>query len=427
MGQALSSQVTQGEIIEAGPYIPIPNPDPQPNVMLTASRCLAGYYCTAGSSNQIICPPGYYCPEGSGAPIACAERTYCPQGSQTPQPCLAGHYCPAKSWAHLLCTEGYYCPINTASQLKCKAGTFCPEGSTFEKVCPAGSYCPTGTGEPVPCAEGNYCPATGLATQTPCPIGSYSTSGQSSCTPCMAPPHGRVEPATPGVPCRLVCDDGYVDVNWRCLPPWTLATIVDGVRSCPPCYSLNGSTCTLSLTCTPSCPDGYTLDQASKSCVPCPVGQYSLNGACVSCGPGSLSGLGERGCSCIQNSTIANSSVVWKAETNSCAIQCNGGYYRQTPTTCGICPANTYCPQGSIRPNPCPEATVSSTGSTSCKVEMDQELNECPAGTYSDDATRMCQMCPAGTYSSTVGATSSSTCLTCPSGTRSTMGSRSCT
>jgi hypothetical protein len=81
MGQTASSQTTQGEVVQAGPYIPPPNPNPQPNVAITSSKCTPGYYCTPGSSAQIVCPPGYYCPEGSAAPIACAEKTYCPQKS----------------------------------------------------------------------------------------------------------------------------------------------------------------------------------------------------------------------------------------------------------------------------------------------------------------------------------------------------------
>jgi len=423
MGQGPSTEVTYiSNVVEAGPYIPVPNPDPQPNVAFTSAQCTPGYYCTPGSSSQIICPPGYYCPAGSGAPIACAEKTYCPQGASAPQPCLPGHYCPAKSWAHPLCMEGYYCPVDSATQVKCKAGTFCPEGSTTEKTCPARNYCPLGTGRPIPCTAGNYCPTTGLATQIPCPAGSYSNDGASACIPGMAPPNGTVDPAT-GL---LVCDAGYTEVNWRCLSPWTFASSADGVLTCPPCYSMNGNTCTLSPTCTPTCSDGYVLDQVAKACSSCPVGQYTVNGACVPCGAGSTSALGERGCTCTGTSTIPNSKFTWQSSTNSCVIQCNDGYYRQTPTACGICPTNTYCPAGTVTPNKCPDGTISPAGSTSCQVDFGPS-NECPAGSWSDPATKMCKLCPAGTYSSAVGATSAETCLTCPAGKTSTMGSRACT
>jgi len=414
--------MTQAEVVIAGPYIPTPDPTPQPNVAINTAWCTAGYYCTPGSSNQIVCPPGYYCPERCGAPIECAEKTYCPQGSSAPQPCLAGHYCPAKSWAHLLCMEGYYCPTTTATQVKCKAGTFCPEGSTFEKTCPIGSYCPAGTGRPIPCTAGNYCPTRGLASQLPCPPGSYSSDGASECTQWMAPPNGTVDLFTH----VLTCNDGYTEMNWRCLPPFTFAASVDGVMSCPPCYSMNGTTCTLSTTCTPTCSEGYTLDTVTKSCVPCPAGTYNLNGVCTPCGTGSTSTAGGRECTCTATSTIPNSSFMWSPATNMCTIKCNDGYYRQTPTSCGICPANTYCPAGTVTPNRCPDGTVSAAGSTSCEVDLGPS-EDCPAGSWSDSVTKMCKLCPAGTYSSVLGATSATTCLACPPGKTSAVGSRMCT
>lgn len=421
MGQGPSTP-TIGEIVQPGPYIPTPNPDPEPNVAMKTAWCTAGYYCTAGSSNQIICPPGYYCPERSATPIACVEKTYCPQGASSPQPCLAGHYCPAKSWAHLLCMEGYYCPINTGTQIRCGVGTYCPQGSTVEKTCPIGSYCPSGCGFPVRCTAGNYCPTTGLASQIPCPVGSYSGDGASACTVGMAPPNGTVDWQTG----KLTCDSGYTELTWRCLQPWTFASTVDGVVTCPPCYSMNGTMCTLSMTCTPTCSDGYVLDPIAKACSSCPVGQYTDNGVCVPCGAGSTSALGERGCTCTGTSTISNSKFTWKAATNSCIIQCNAGYYRQTPTTCTLCPLNTYCPVGTVTPNNCPAGTVSPVGSSSCEIDFGPS-DECPAGSWSDPTTKMCRLCPAGTYSSAVGATSASTCLTCQPGTTSAMGSRSCT
>ena len=423
MGVGPSTEVTYiSSPVQAAPYIPIPNPDPQPNVLLKTAWCTAGYYCTPGSSNQIVCPPGYYCPARSVAPIACAERTYCPQGSGAPQPCMAGHYCPAKSWAHLLCLEGYYCPVDTATQVKCAAGTFCPEGSTTEKTCPARNYCPLGTGRPVPCTAGNYCPTTGLATQTPCPSGSYSNDGASACTVGMAPPNGTVDWQTG----QLTCNEGYTELNWRCLPPFTFASSANGVMSCPPCYSMNGATCTLSPTCTPTCSDGYILDPVAKACVSCPMGQYSVNGVCTPCGAGSTSAVGGRGCTCTATSTIPNSTFMWSPTTNTCTIKCNDGHYRQTPTTCGLCPVNTYCPAGTVTPNKCPEGTVSPAGSTSCDIDFGPS-EDCPAGSWSDPTTRMCRLCPAGTYSSAEGATSAETCLACPAGQTSAMGSRSCT
>jgi len=210
---------------------------------ISASQCTAGYYCTPNSTEQIICPPGYYCPAGSTAPLACPPATYCPEGAKVTSPCSAGHYCPAKSWAHTLCPIGFYCSANTETQTKCRPGYFCPEGAMSETPCPPGYYCPEGTDLPVECSDGNMCPAALLSTQTPCPDGSYSYAKAKACTPCLEPPNGTVTEL-----CQLVCNDGYVKIGWRCLPPFQFTGSNQGVRTCPACYTMNGSMCTLSLT-----------------------------------------------------------------------------------------------------------------------------------------------------------------------------------
>jgi hypothetical protein len=137
-----------------------------------------------------------------------------------------------------------------------QGGYVLSRGFNQGKVCPAGYYCPQGTDEAIPCSEGNYCPTTGLATQIPCPVGSYSAEGATQCTQCMAPPNGTVDSS-----CQLQCNDGYTNLDWRCLPPFTLASLVNGVNMCPPCYSMSGTGCSLSPTCTPTCSNGYTFDR----------------------------------------------------------------------------------------------------------------------------------------------------------------------
>ena len=397
-----------------------------PIAAITAGQCTPGYYCTPNSTDQIICPAGYYCPAGAGTPTPCPAGTYCPEGSSATNPCSAGHYCPEKSWKHSMCPVGFYCSANTATATKCRPGYYCPEGATAESPCPEGYYCPEGVDVPVECAPGNMCPVKLMSSQTLCPDGSYSYAKKKECTPCLAPPNGTVFGSNPGT-CTLTCNDGYVKMGWRCLPPFEFTGSDHGVRTCPPCYSMNGSMCTLSQTCTPTCPVGYTLS-SQKVCTPCPDGTYTgPNGQCVPCGPNSTSTPGSTICTCTQTSTIANSSYVWDAIANVCTIKCNAGYYKATATTCGICPANTYCPQGTPSPKPCPEGTYSGTGSEFCHYDTGVAGAQCPAGSWASASENMCRLCPAGTYSTTVGATSATTCITCPTGKTSVAGSTTCT
>ena len=110
-----------------------------------------------------------------------------------------------------------------------------------------------------------------------------------------------------------------------------------------------------------------------------------------------------------------------------------------------ICPAGSYCPEGSDSPTPCPIGTFSaSTGlsmSAECTVctsgsycdvtgmttttglcqegyfcvegsdSIDEEV--CPVGHYCVEGTHIPQPCPAGTFSNTVGLTAVGECTDC--------------
>jgi hypothetical protein len=398
-----------------------------PIAAISAGRCVPGYYSPPNSSDQVKCPSGYYCTAtGAGQPIPCPAGTYCPEGASSTTPCSAGHYCPEKSWRHNMCPVGFYCSANTATQTKCRAGYFCPEGAMAESPCPAGYYCPEGVDVPVECSAGNMCPETLMSVQTPCPEGSYSYAKAKMCTPCLAPPNGTVSGSIAGF-CTLECNDGYTKVGWRCLPPFEFAGSSNGVPSCQPCYSMNGNMCILSLTCTPTCPAGYTVG-SNKMCTPCPAGNYTNpSGQCVPCGPGSTSTPASTSCVCTQTPTIVNTGYVWDAVTNACSLKCNAGYYKTSGSTCTQCPVNTYCPTGTPAPLPCPEATYSLAGSEFCHFDTGIGAGQCPAGSWASISENMCRLCPAGTYSTVVGATSQTTCLACPAGKTSAVGSRACT
>lgn len=390
---------------------------------INASQCLPGYYCPNNSTNQIICPAGYYCAAGASAPTPCPAGTYCPQGSSATTPCSPGHYCPEKSWRHALCPIGFYCPSASSTPVRCTPGYYCPEGAMVQTICPATYYCPIGTAFPVPCSAGNICPTDGLVSQIQCPDQTYSYQKALSCTRCLAPPNGTVNPAT----CQLTCTSGYTKVGWRCLEPWQFPSTDTGVPMCPPCYSMAGNMCTLSTTCNPTCPIGYTLNTLISTCMPCPAETYTNDaGQCVQCGPDSMSTAGSHSCTCMNTSPYPNSSFVWNRGSNSCSLLCDAGYYRGSGTSCTQCPANTYCPQGAAAPTQCPSNTYSTAGSEFCTFDTGIGSAQCPAGTWASSSENMCSLCQPGTYSTTVGATSASTCLPCPSGKTSNAGATSC-
>jgi sugar lactone lactonase YvrE len=87
------------------------------------------------------------------------------------------------------------------------------------------------------------------------------------------------------------------------------------------------------------------------------------------------------------------------------------------------CPAGTYNPSASALSGTaclaCPAGTASSLPGASACVS-------CMVGHYSNSGATSCSPCPAGTYSTVSGGTSLSNCSSCPTGTTSLAGSRSC-
>jgi len=302
---------------------------------MSTVNCPAGKYCPSGtSSNQNVCPKGYYCPVNSRHPTPCPKGNYCPEGASAPIQCEAGFYCPDLAAQHTPCTPGFYCPAGAFTQLICSGNTF--------------------------------------------------SEAQASVCSCIPPPRGRV--VSTATDCIVTCDPGFAPYMGQCIPSMKPAQLTylnaDGSNSavptqniaytCPPCYSLKGSLCSFSGTCSPTCPNGYIVNQ-DFVCTQCPSGKQSRNNQCVDADAGYYASLGVE---------IA-------------------------------CPPGTYSAPGSTACTRCPAGTASATiGASSC--------SPCSIGTYSASlGATSCTPCAQGTYSTSTGRTTacSTQCRTsCPGG-----------
>jgi hypothetical protein len=107
------------------------------------------------------------------------------------------------------------------------------------------------------------------------------------------------------------------------------------------------------------------------------------------------------------------------ASSNIYTWYCISGYYGPIVTLSRSSSDGSWSSSsGSVNCQSCSAGTYSRAGSISC--------SSCIGSYSSTSASSSCILCSAGYYSSTVGATSSSTCVSCPSNTYSYAGSSSC-
>eukprot|EP01135_Chromosphaera_perkinsii_P006890 Nk52_evm45s621 gene=Nk52_evmTU45s621 len=394
-------------------------------------QCTAGYFCSGGASTPAptdgttgnICPAGSYCPANSGAPTPCAvgkfisstgsiasnqcvdctAGSYCStQGLANPTGlCDAGYYCPKgqqlKNPPTSLCPQGHKCPVGSPAAVRCSAGTYQDEsGQSSCKQCPEGFFCDP-TKAPVvlfsgsSCPAGHYCPAgTKFNHEFPCPIGTFSSSQNrvksQDCISCSA---GKFCSSPGQTAVSGPCDAGYYCTSGakKAKPAPTDAT--GGI-----------------------CPAGSYCPSGSSTPIKCPAGTFSGTTGlvkeqdCTPCTPGSF---------CASEGLTAPSGL------------CKAGHYCSTVSTMeapngqvfgSICPAGSYCPQGTGVPIKCPAGTYSS--STSLKAES--ECLPCAGGKYCPNAgqTSATQDCSAGYYCS--GGASVSSPVSSPSGDKCPLG-----
>lgn len=112
--------------------------------MESPPECVAGYYCTRGSSSgtSTVCTAGNYCPANtpSATSYPCPAGTYSSLTGLIDQSqcdeCPLGHYCPGGSTAPSACRVGTYQPetsaIDAGACLACEPGWACPTTGMWE-------------------------------------------------------------------------------------------------------------------------------------------------------------------------------------------------------------------------------------------------------------------------------------------------------
>ena len=197
------------------------------------------------------------------------------------------------------------------------------------------------------------------------------------------------------------------------------------------------------------CPHQLRPISSQTSCLPCPIGSYSIapdfvnTSVCRTCGPNERADAGAAGpwackpydCGPGKFLTTVAGELI---EPNSPVLGCQG------------CAANQYVGESTPQGNQCmscpvgttsPALTSSRNGCTDCPPGWTRQANErecqpCGVNTYPnvsgeciaclDGSVRQgnepeCRICPANTYT-----TDSGQCVACPLGSSSTEGSTSC-
>jgi hypothetical protein len=306
------------------------------------SGCPGGFYCPAGCSSPLPCPPGsecksnspqpqpcspgtysaepqssgcsgcpggFYCPAGCSSPLPCPPGSECKSNSPQPQPCSPGTYsadwglpqcsnCPSRNFcpvsnmtAPVLCTAGYSCPVsNMSSPVRCEPGHYCPEGTETPLLCPSGTYNPSFAASAcTSCPAGTYNPNNGsslLADCIPCGAGTYNPSnGSASESDCVSCPSGSFCPS-PGMsqftPCVAgsYCPDARMSIPTVCPPGSYCPTNSTFAHPCPP-----GSFCpSVNMTEALPCPSGrYCPSSGASAGTLCNKGFWCPIGSSTSC------------------------------------------------------------------------------------------------------------------------------------------------
>ena len=249
----------------------------------TCASTVAGYYSPANDWRRFNCGVGNYCLAGSVSATSCPNGTYGAtanlQTSACSGQCLAGYYCTSGSTTNTNngnnCAAGYYCPVGTATQLPCAAGysTNGNEGQASCTACAAGTYASgTGNASCTACAAGTYATGTGNTSCSSCLAGTYASgTGNTSCTNCSA---GYYSSSGGAIACQT-CTDGK----------WNDAGSNNCSSPCPEgFYCLNQSIY--------GCASGKWSNAGaaiSSSCYGCPYGYYCGGGIKTACSTGKTS------------------------------------------------------------------------------------------------------------------------------------------
>ena len=315
-----------------------------------APPCPSGMFCSDPSTIGIRCPEGTYCPAGSRVPTPCPVNTSCPAGSSsvtagcfdTCVSCVAGTYCTGGSSVYS-CPPGHFCPTNSISPSLCPANTYCNAG--FASPCPSGTLF-NGTGATsslncTACPSSTLCPPH-AAMFVSCMPGWYTSSTPPyQCTPCPSPlTSSSLTWMHPGGSCEFKCVDGYefradssgyIPTNFSTLPgtkgychacaPSHVQVWDQDVKNFVGCFLWSGS-----------CPSGmlpFSLNGIVR-CRMCDAGDFPFLGECQSCGMGFYCPSGTR--KGIALPSTVNPDDFLKAGLSD--FTCARGYFRHNEYCC---------------------------------------------------------------------------------------------
>lgn len=175
--------------------------------------------------------------------------------------------------------------------------------------------------------------------------------------------------------------------------------------------------------CSSCAPDSYQPAEAALACLPCPPHSTTLN---ASGAPALLR--------CVCNPGREALVVAEGADAAAHCPLCPAGKFRSAraanfedgvATACVLCPADFFCPEGSVTPQPCAPQEVSAAGSAAstdcqCSTGRGRELPDapcadCPHGFFSPGRTNApCLACPAHKNTSTPAASAVADCACVP-------------
>lgn len=251
----------------------------------------------------------------------------------------------------------------------------------------------------IQCLANYFWDGAGCVPAANCPAGSTPTNGLCQC------PNNQVVFSSA---CVASCPPGLFASNGRC----------------PACQS-PCKTCSNSALSCDSCIDGYILNQLTKTCVGsptcqvgqyltstgscafiCQAGNYFLNSACfvTSCPDGYTTNDANRTCTRYQTPNTCTPPL--RRQGNTCISACSAGYYAsQTSNTCEPCPANCQACTNSFICTTCNAGFTLNNGlcsGTACTTAGQVKYNgvcltSCPPGTFNNQG--FCsRMCSTGLY-----------------------------
>ena len=365
------------------------------NLTRPEGKCNAGFFCnrradspspSADAYGNGPCVEGHYCPEGTEAPIPCprGQMRNITGGKSVDDcsPCWSGYFCQLEGMSHPsgFCSPGYYCPEGYGSNTSTPA----------DRLCPKGHKCSLGSVDPMPCEAGYYQDSEGEANCKICPAGYQCPALTINPEPC---------------PKRHYCPEGTGNNPPTCLPGSYANEDRDG-RSLP------------------------------SHCTPCPTSSFCLSGE--------IAGPCAAGFLCISGnpSPAPDSTFRFSNYTDqfgnvlpnvSLTVNCSADICTSDATTAhpivgALCPAGSYCPEGTLLPVPCPNDTLNEyEGAQSvfdcgaCPagfecLEGDPIPKPCPHGHYCPRGDTAPIPCPRNRYRNQTAGSNVGDCSPCPAG-----------